>query len=267
MELWKKTLLGAVALTGASMAQAEIVDFDIVINFTGGLSDSQQTVFQDAENYWESILVGYADSVSFAPSLIIDASGEDIDGQSGVLGQAGPTYAEYNRVQSSDTYNLLYALNGTMKFDTADLDYMEDNGTLYAVIVHEMAHVIGFGTLWTYNDLYTDGTGEYVGEYALAQYQEEFDADATYVPVEQDGGDGTEDAHWDESWAGGSADLMTGYLEGITTLSDTTLAAFQDLGYAVTSLVLDEDDVSNVSSPLLGLGGLFMLALARRRAK
>lgn len=252
------------------MAQADIVDFDIIIDFTGGLSASQQEVFQQAENYWEDILVGYADTISFSPTLTIAASGEDIDGQSGILGQAGPTNALYNTDSSSDTAGLLYAVEGTMRFDTADLDYMESNDTLYAVIVHEMAHVIGFGTLWTYNDLYTDGSGEYVGAYALAQYQEEFDANATYVPVEQDGGAGTEDAHWDESWAGGSSDLMTGYLEGITTLSATTLASFQDLGYAVSSLVSGDSDaediISDVPAPLFGLAGLIMLGLARRRS-
>ena len=72
------------------------------------------------------------------------------------------------------------------------------------------------------------------------------------VPLEDAGGSGTAGSHWDEAdfapqGAQMSNDLMTGYFaSGETTLlSDTTIAAFADLGYAVgdpsagTSVVVD----------------------------
>jgi hypothetical protein len=40
-----------------------------------------------------------------------------------------------------------------MSFDTADLDRMEADGCLQDVILHEMGHVLGFGTLWSLMDL------------------------------------------------------------------------------------------------------------------
>ncbi|MEY9156350.1 putative Zn-dependent protease [Bradyrhizobium japonicum] len=36
---------------------------------------------------------------------------------------------------------------GDMQFDTADLSAMEADGTLNDVIMHEMGHVIGIGTI------------------------------------------------------------------------------------------------------------------------
>ena len=35
-----------------------------------------------------------------------------------------------------------------MQFDTADLAEMEADGSLVRVIIHEMGHVLGFGTIW-----------------------------------------------------------------------------------------------------------------------
>ena len=35
-----------------------------------------------------------------------------------------------------------------MELDAADLDWIETNGALEAVILHEMGHVLGIGTLW-----------------------------------------------------------------------------------------------------------------------
>ena len=45
---------------------------------------------------------------------------------------------------------------GLMKFDTADLDVLESGGLLQAVILHEMGHVLGFGTIWSDLNLLAD---------------------------------------------------------------------------------------------------------------
>ncbi|WP_287134026.1 leishmanolysin-related zinc metalloendopeptidase, partial [Alteromonas sp.] len=129
-----------------------------------------------------------------------------------------------------------------MRFDTADLASLESRGTLFDVIVHEMAHVIGFGTLWTTDFFiagsqsnYVSGSGRYTGEYALEIYRREFVENATFIPVELGGGAGTANSHWDEPWPGGSSDLMTGYLGPYPiSLSDTTVASFADIGYLTT---------------------------------
>ncbi|APD92428.1 hypothetical protein BM525_21455 (plasmid) [Alteromonas mediterranea] len=265
MKLWKKTITAIAIMAGTNSAYAELPAFDITIEFGEGLSESQQAVFSSAESYWENTITNYAYNVRFEPGLTIAASGEEIDGQSGILGQAGPTVG-------NSSNGTLYATEGTMRFDTADLDYMETQGTLFNVILHEMAHVIGYGSLWDYNGLYTDGTGQYIGANALSEYKAEFDPNATYIPIELDGGEGTEDAHWDENWAGGSEELMTGWLNGTPYISNTTLAQFVDLGYVVdfASLVTGGEAVepgaaNNVPSPYMNLAALALLGLARRK--
>jgi hypothetical protein len=261
----KKTkFLSGLILSSAfifSQANAAHVPFGITIEFDGGLSASQQNTFIDAENFWETTLTGYAESVNFPPGITISAEGKAMDGVGGVLGSAGPTTAYiYNSNR--------YTATGAMSFDSADLGNMESNGTLYSVILHEMAHVIGFGTLWQLNGLYDAGSGQYTGAYANEAYRQEFDAAALFVPVELDGGPGTADGHWDETWAGPTSDIMTGYIEGAVTISNTTLAAFRDLGYTTMSVENSSDPApTNVSVPFIGALSLFGIALFRRRQK
>lgn len=238
-------------------ASAAMVPFDISINFGAGLSVSQKNIFAQAESFWESYLLGYDGAIGFPPGLTITAQGAANDGVGGVLGSAGPT-AGYRNASN----NILYASTGTMSFDSADLSNMETNGSLLSVIVHEMAHVIGFGTLWSYNNLSVAGSGRYTGQYALAAYRAEYDASATYVPVELDGGAGTANSHWDETWSGGPMEIMTGYLNTPATLSKTTLASFRDLGYVVFSV---DESPSDVPVPFIAGIALLGLGLSRRR--
>ena len=122
----------------------------------------------------------------FNHNIVIDASGVALDGVGGILGSAGPT----GITQLPDS-TFVYANKGRMRFDTADLASLESRGTLFDVIVHEMAHVIGFGTLWTTDFFiagsqsnYVSGSGRYTGEYALEIYRREFVENATFIPVE-----------------------------------------------------------------------------------
>lgn len=119
--------------------------FDIQIVFSGGLTASQQAAFSAAELRWESIITGDVPDVivpgfGLIDDLQIDASGVAIDGVGGILGQAGP---DFLRPGSS------LPVHGTMQFDTADLAALEASGQLQDTILHEMAHVLGFGTIWS----------------------------------------------------------------------------------------------------------------------
>ncbi|MFZ8200167.1 leishmanolysin-related zinc metalloendopeptidase [Alteromonas portus] len=228
--------------------------FNISINNLGGLTPSQSSAFDDAIAYWETYLTG-VQSV-FDHSIVIDASGTSIDGVGGILGSAGPT----SITQLADS-PFVYANKGRMRFDTADLSNMENSGTLFDVIVHEMAHVIGFGTLWTTDFFiagsqsnYVTNSGRYTGEYALEIYRQEFVEDAEFIPVELGGGAGTANSHWDEPWPGGSSDLMTGYLGPYPiTLSDTTVASFADIGY-LTNVTHSVSEATTVWLFLLSIG-------------
>lgn len=259
-QLMTATLATIMVLMG-STANAGL--FNIEIDYLGGLTDSQVAVFADAENFWETHLTGITyDGADLTTT--ISAEGSFIDGAGGTLGQAGPTSA-------FNTGTFLYADAGIMNFDSADLAQLEADGDLFAVLLHEMAHVLGFGTLWESAGAYLWGTGQYTGAHGLAAYQAEFDPLATYVPVELGGGSGTANAHWDEEWAGGVNELMTGFFDAPTFISNTTIASFGDLGFTY-QLFGESEPVpeSGISVPEPGsvgllLAGITLLMLVRRR--
>ncbi len=128
----------------------------------------------------------------------------------------------------------------------------------------EMAHVIGFGTLWAANGVYQYGSGQYTGQNALEAYRvESGNADASYVPIELDGGNGTANSHWDESI--GRSELMTGWFDSNTYISQTTIASFADIGYALRGVYEDVAPVPVPATGLLLIGGLGTLLGMRRR--
>ena len=258
----------------AVISPAKAADFDIVINYVPGsnFTPSQKAAFAQAEATWESLITSYKpNSVTAGTTLVIDADNPPIDGVNGILGSAGPTSGIL-----AGSY--LFATAGSMSFDSADVAALESNGTWAAVILHEMGHVIGIGTLWSsagvgapgFQELYVDGTGQYTGATGLAAYQQEFvgQQSATFVPVELGGGGGTANGHWNEGDGGGTTGitrvsdgkdmnlmLMSGWLNPGSFISDTTLGSFEDLGYN-TTLDLNPQDTTpptaDLSSPANG---------------
>jgi hypothetical protein len=136
---------------------------------------------------------------------------------------------------------------------------MERNGSLLNVIIHEMGHVLGIGTIWRRLGL-LQGAGtrnpEFTGRAAMREFATLIQANASLpVPVANTGGRGTRDGHWRENIFGN--ELMTGFLDrGINPLSRMTIAALQDMGYQVN---LGEADPyllpSALELALMGIGG------------
>ncbi len=213
--------------------------FNINLNFTGGLSSAQQAVFSQAASVWETLLPEYQPGINLS-GLTINASGAAIDGVGGVLGQAGPSLGGLRR---QGGYWL--STRGTMQFDIADIQNMESNGSFLSVVMHEMAHVMGFGTLWGLNGVYQNGSGRYTGANAIAAARVEVGRpNLPFIPVELGGGAGTANGHWDERDGGACCtgftnsqgqdatfELMTGWLNAPTFISQTTVASFVDIGY------------------------------------
>jgi hypothetical protein len=255
-----RTLLVTIGLLPFACSHGALIQ----LQFDPDTTPAQRQVFEDAADFWNSAITGYDLIHDFQGqvrehSLTIGVSIPVIDGVGGVLGSAGPDSATYydNNPLGAPTLALYYTTTGSMEFDSADVAMLMSSGLFYGVVLHEMAHVLGIGTLWTFNtdlagpgsyDLYTTGSGEYTGAAALAAWQTEFNqSGATFVPVELGGGPGTAEGHWNEVDGGAGLtgivsndsgmdfayELMTGWASGQFFVSTVTLGALDDLGYVV----------------------------------
>jgi len=199
--------------------------FDITIHYSG--DPTYQPVFDTAARIWQQIITADISDITsptygFIDDLLIDASVVTIDGVGNILGQAGPD--EFRSVSGLPDH-------GIMQFDVADVQSMFSNGLLLDVILHEMGHVLGIGTLWASKGLKSGFN--YVGANAVAEYKTlTGNAGATSVPLETTGGSGTAGSHWSESVF--ANELMTGFIGGtFNPLSRLTIASLKDLGYSV----------------------------------
>lgn len=209
--------------------------FSITLRLTG-MTATQQAVFQQAADRWSQIIVGDLPDAVYnsvaVDDVLIDASAVAMDGPYGTLGSAGP-----DNVRSGS----YLPVHGTMRFDTADLAMLESSGGLFHTIFHEMGHVLGIGTLWSYKGLLAgSGTADprFTGPKATAEYNALFGRAEGSVPVENTGGSGTREGHWRESVF--DTEVMTGWLDaGSNPASRVTLASLADMGYVVNMTAAD----------------------------
>ena len=206
---------------------------------TGDISDAQ---LDKAAN-----LCGLGEPAESRPvdDVLIYASVEPIDGRGGILGSAGPCL-----IRTADSLTIY----GVMRFDSADVAALEQGGTFQDVILHEMGHVLGIGTLWGRKGLLTFSGSDcqasndpaFTGTNAKDEYATL--GGSGNVPVENDGGRGTKCGHWDEQTF--DNELMTGFLGGSTSgnpLSRMTAASLQDLGYQINRNAADSYSIPGCS--------------------
>eukprot|EP00050_Salpingoeca_kvevrii_P015621 m.1190 g.1190 ORF g.1190 m.1190 type:complete len:403 (-) comp642_c0_seq2:56-1264(-) len=225
----------------------------IEVVFLGEWTSEEQGLFQDAADTWDAILVDWNDEVreqlNAELHLVITANSRVIDGAYGVLGFAGPR-------QTIRVAGLTLPLTGIMAFDTADVARLVSHGSFYDVILHEMGHVLGLGTLWSPH--YNYNKHQYKGVAAVKSYRKEFQRpNAKHINGEREGGVGTADGHWDERQGRPTGildvagrdfqhELLTGWINPPMFMSYTTVSALQDLGYRGFTLppgfCLSDDD-------------------------
>jgi len=238
-----------------------VSQYNIVLRFLTPMSPSQTAAFTSAAARWSSIVVGNlppdvvvanaGDCGANSPpmnetvdDIVIFATIDSIDGPGNILGGASPCWI---RDVSSLT------LVGEMTFDSADMAALQANNILNAVILHEMGHVLGIGTLWTYvtPSLLTGGgtlDPYFTGPGGIFQFNR--DGGLGYagkkVPVENQGGPGTADGHWRETVMG--RELMTGYISLTSNpLSTITVGSLEDMGYTVSYANADPYTVSPIN--------------------
>lgn len=199
-------------------------EFNVKITGLGSMSADLRNAFIVAANAISDFILGDVADVgsrrNATDDIWISASVIGIDGAGGVLGQAGP-----------DAYRSgsFLPYRGTMEFDVADAGVYQAAGLFDDIVLHEMLHTLGFGTIWYQRGLVSGSS--FTGAAANAAYP-----GGALIPLDTTGGSGTAYSHWSESSLLGANELMTGYLDGGDIyLSYTTVASLGDLGYSTVS--------------------------------
>lgn len=241
-------------------AAPDPTSFNIGLQFLTAATATQRQAFTDARLRWQGAITGDLEggllnvAEGCEPGSPFNQDIDDvvilvrlvpIDGPGNVLASSGPCW-----VRDPSLFPIL----GVMEFDTADLSRLESDGQLSLVILHEMGHVLGFGSLWPDYGLLADPsfpnpTGppnlgadpHFTGAQAINAFNNvggtAYVAGAK-VPVEDSGIRGGADGHWRESIF--DNELMTPYINsGQNPLSVVTLASLADEGYAVDLATAD----------------------------
>jgi hypothetical protein len=239
------------------------------------------TAFENARDLWNDIIVnthsddalpagttsadqiGDCDPTSVFPSgttsidgITIFATIGTIDGPGGVLGRAGPCAFSYSGSTPS-SFGQMMPRAGQMIFDSEDLQPMVDDGSLERVILHEMGHVLGLGTLW--NQFRIGSAGDvnndprYVGVNGIAGYRQ-IGGLRSNIPLANTGSTGTANAHWRESTF--EDELMTGYASGAMPVSAMTVKSLEDLGYTVDESKAEGYSILAAQQNALKAGGV-----------
>lgn len=179
--------------------------------------------------------------------ILIYASVTTIDGPGKILGSAGPCI-----IRSTSRL----AVIGVMRFDVDDLNTLKTTGRLESVILHEMLHIVGIGTVWRSKG-FISGAGtpdpRYTGPLATARCNTVGGQAVcgSSVPIENSGGSGTIESHWREATFDG--ELMTGFAEAAGVpmpLSQITAGSLEDFGYSVNYLAVDPYTVPSLAGRL-----------------
>ena len=306
-------MTATVSATGFTTGQVTFNDAGVAAEFTIQLqyfgkykpTAAESAAFNYAVTRWQQIIYRHIGS----PAQVIDTTGvcgvgepainqtvtdllilasfDSIDGAGKTLAEASPCFIRTSGPGAG------LSVMGVMKFDTADVGSLVTSGQLNAVVLHEMGHVLGFGTLWSLSGVslptvnclqlpssppsgLQDTYFSCVGKSANAAAQ--FDSvgglnytgsGQTYgghvVPVENCAnapyvspvcGQGTVNGHWRTTVFGN--ELMVGFLPASPALSKVTVASLQDLGYTVNYSAADSYVHAFTAPPAEGGGRLFL---------
>ena len=227
---------------------------------------SQQAAFDAAAQRWKSLVL------SGSPPYQVVAGDIDPTGSCpSMLGEVVDGTVLHVRIQTLSNANILGAtglcvirdagflpVQALMILNSTALATLETNGLLAPVILHEMAHALGFGTLWSITipglgsiELIQGGGScsspapnpTFGGNAARAAFYGSVAAGSTFtsipVPIENTSGCGTAYSHWRKTTFG--PELLTGFLSagGATPLSAMTVQSLRDIGYVVNDVGAD----------------------------
>jgi Tol biopolymer transport system component len=218
-------------LVGANVGSYPQPDsqFDIDLVFDDSIPEVIRAGVRAAADRWMDIVIGDLPDVGGIDDVEILVNSAEL--ADAVLAVAGP-----DQFRSGEAGNLPY--HGVLTFDLASLNSPTDRAM--DIAIHEIAHVLGFGTMWEQLKLteVIGGVPVYTGQAAVAMFKLAAGNGASAVLIEPDADNQQEGAHWASSWAiaGHEYEVMSPVLDntlGLRHLSPVTVGAIQDLGYRV----------------------------------
>ncbi|MBD2082771.1 VCBS repeat-containing protein [Leptolyngbya sp. FACHB-17] len=232
--------------TNFTAAASDDQQFRIQLNFAdslNGLTSAARDAINQAAKFWESAILSRS-AITQSNILPIALIGQNLMAQdgtadAGTLALSGPSL-------TLDAANNLVITRGSSTLNTRRLAEFNANPLyLRDIMIHEFAHVLGFGTIWQpLRFSFTDGSTETAGkdwiDRATATYRADSYAGAAYgdligsftptaIPIEPQ-----IFYHWDETRF--DTELMTPFAEVAGTLmplSSLTLGSLRDLGWNV----------------------------------
>ena len=248
----------------------EVEPYNVDLVFVQNGTGSQDDIVRQAARRWEAAIGRGATDFDFSGNpaaagscgegsppandvvddVRIYVTIDSIDGAGGtdgnIVGQASPCSVRLVIFQApgSQRQDTIYreVLRGSVILDEHDVARMERQGLLLSVVTHEMAHVLGFGTLWDAhgrlrNPSVPDKPNEdthFEGPLTIAAFNDAGGSGfaGSKVPVENSGLEGSADGHWSESVF--EEELMTAFLAaGTQPLSAVTLESLYEIGYEI----------------------------------
>ncbi len=258
----------AMLLLAASSEVRAAFDLTLTVTTPGSFNTTQRAALDaalaEAESLWERVITGYQSGISRTGiSISIEGGSSFADATlTGTTSQGGFQIATSGRIRiNAEVIDLFAAWNGTPGPVNPPPQYLGLN-YVDEILAHEIGHVLGIGTLWVDNGVYAFNSFQYTGQYGVGAYRHEFDPLATFVPVENAGGAGTPNTHWNQLMRSSSqegnpldpwsldprigitnaagrdfaSELMTGALDpdyGEPFLSMTTIQSLRDIGFTV----------------------------------
>ena len=207
--------------------------FNIEVVWVGARPARVNTAVQAAVARWESVIAAnivalYISGSSTADDFfgVIDdvriyARVATIDGAGGTLASAGPRY-----VRSSSDLPAISAI----ALDEDDVSRLS-TVDLRDVVLHEIAHALGFGTVWDNLGLVSGPDTHFNGAKAIAAFDAAGGSGYTgkKVPTDSDG------VHWRGSVFGANELMIGSFVLGATQrpMSAITVQSMADMGYTV----------------------------------
>ena len=259
---------GGSGTTGATLDYTVLTDsaFDIVLVFEeGSFTAQQRSMIEAAARRWEQLVVGdIRDNGDMPPNIrksCLKILGPDpdtlapelrevdlvddllvfvhlVDEATQTLARAGPCY-----------WNGRLPNYGSIEVNLRHLELMTSNDALTEVMIHEMAHILGVGTLWRSRagELLHPGLTHCNNSALEPHLERTFVGAAAVERFQALGGTGAPPvnpncSHWKQEVFGNEAltpARKIGTADDHTPLSTVTLGSLADLGYEVEYAMAD----------------------------